>query len=215
MLPTILENKVGHAGSPAVAENAGGFGSFYLGSMPNSPLDGEVFTHNGDPIDFTKLQISGGGSGSPERGGSQSSTWKSLGILLVSSDPSWLPWEPRLLMLMDNYMFECVPDASRIIGFAMLNHAEISSVLLRKLPKDRKTASSDPAASSQILAIQLSYLTESKATANLRRVWIRCPSFQSTADLQDELMKAAEMGLDEIYDFRTANNEDALLSAGE
>lgn len=47
-------------------------------------------------------------------------SWMSLGLLWVSKDPTWRPWEKRLILICDNFLFECLPNASKIVGYAPL-----------------------------------------------------------------------------------------------
>eukprot|EP01041_Mallomonas_annulata_P007680 gene7680-15724_t len=212
-LPTIDEDKIA-----VTTEQESS--SYYVGSLGHASFEEKMYL-NPNTSHSTSISTS-------IRSGT-SSSWRSLGVLLISSDPSWMPWEPRYLVLMDNFLFECQMDASSIIGFAALNNAEISSVLLRKLPrdgnnnsnrKDGTTAtniSQSPAAAAvpeQILTILVSYLSESTPSAPRRKVWIRCSSFQDTADLQDELIRLASLSMEDTYDFNTPDGEDSLLSTG-
>lgn len=52
-------------------------------------------------------------------------SWRSLGRLFLSRDPSWSPWEPKIVYLLDNYLLEATVDGSKVIGFAQLAGAVI------------------------------------------------------------------------------------------
>jgi hypothetical protein len=54
-------------------------------------------------------------------------SWRSLGVLLLSSDPSWCKWEPKIVFLLDTYLIECVNSttAFSIIGYIQLSDSQI------------------------------------------------------------------------------------------
>ena len=60
------------------------------------------------------------------------SSWHSLGQVWLSKDPAWSPWEKKLVLLLDNYLLECMADCSSIIGFAQLTDASVEKLPYRQ-----------------------------------------------------------------------------------
>lgn len=52
-------------------------------------------------------------------------SWHSLGVVWLSKDPSWSPWEAKIVLLLDNYLLECTVDGLSIIGYAQLCKANV------------------------------------------------------------------------------------------
>lgn len=189
----------------------------FVNNLDMSSRYGNVFGNDRRSLDVSNLTDPVILPSSPPRTANRPvSPWRSLGIVLVSADPSWEPWEPRLLIAFDNYLFDCNIDASAIIGFAQLNKSEISSVLLRSSNHSPKQSNipQDPNHVSQVLAIHISYLSQSLTTSIRKKVWLRGQSFQETVDLQDVLTAMAEMTVNEVYDFNATAGENSILSSG-
>jgi len=57
-------------------------------------------------------------------------SWRSLGMVLLSSDPSWCKWEPKIVFLLDTYLIECVNSTTdfKIIGYIQLSDSQIQKI---------------------------------------------------------------------------------------
>eukprot|EP01034_Spumella_vulgaris_P021453 gene21453-27486_t len=64
-------------------------------------------------------------------------SWKSLGLLWLSKDPTWRPWEVKLVYLLDNYLYEVTADGKVIIGFSPLCGATITRQSYRTSKRDK------------------------------------------------------------------------------
>jgi len=144
-MPTIVEGQsetnIQHMANGKDTSNVAG--SYFVGSLTNSPPDLSPNDHtkqnmlstegdmDKDSLRFTQSNISHRIEPSSING-----CWRSLGVHLLTSDPTWVSWEPRLLLLLDNYLFECSPAAPTLLGFAQLNKSDVTNVLLRKVSSD-------------------------------------------------------------------------------
>jgi calcium/calmodulin-dependent protein kinase I len=51
------------------------------------------------------------------------SSWRKLGVWLITQDPSWRPWEQKSLYLFDNFLIEASLDGRTLLGYLPLTGA--------------------------------------------------------------------------------------------
>lgn len=135
-------------------------------------------------------------------------TWRSLGIVLLNKDPSWRPWEYRMVMLLDNYLFECSRDGSTVIGYAQLCGATVT----KQSVKDMSKRPDNPWIQSSIM---ISCRSSSAAQSSSVRFWLTVDNAARLDVIAAMFLGATRLGVDDIFDFnRGSNGEQVLLGRG-
>eukprot|EP01038_Epipyxis_sp_PR26KG_P014930 gene14930-20082_t len=142
------------------------------------------------------------------------SSWKSLGVVWISKDPTWRPWEPKLVLLLDNYLFELLHDGSAIIGYAQLSKASIRKCAYEPFyPRNSNTKSSSPL-KSKVLGIEVKCMTTSAGSGPPATFWM-ITEVESDLDLLlSALLIASYLTLDDMYDFIDDPEQKTLLGRG-
>ena len=176
----------------------------------SSPSTGTTISHS--PIGVPQLSVSFNHTNSSNKS-LRSSSWKSIGILLVTNDPRWNPWAARLLVLMDNFIFECMVDGSTIIGYIPLSKANINVVTLTKniLPKPSEQSdnavrdsngvpiNNNNVTQQYIEVIEISYLKTCDPQSQRAHAFIQFSSKSELLSVLEELVTAASMSLRDQY----------------
>ena len=77
------------------------------------------------------------------------SSWRSLGILWLCSDPKWNQWHPKIVFLLDNYLLECTAIGTAVIGYSQLSGAVIEKKMFQyhaRLPTQKPHKTQVPTA---------------------------------------------------------------------
>lgn len=154
------------------------------------------------------------------------SSWRSLGVLLLSKDPSWRSWEPKTVYLIDNYIFEATEDGSKIIGFAQLCGAKIKKCPFTD-PHGRSHRHSPGIAdladwnSGFVRKEDLSYglvvscSTCSERTSPQVQFWITTAQLQDLDILYSALTRASRLRVEDVFALPDLPEKEGLLGRGQ
>lgn len=132
------------------------------------------------------------------------STWRSLGPLWLSKDPSWRPWDKRIILITDNYLFEVSTrsddesNSLTIIGFACLHGATITNAPCFFQEGEETNA----------LCISCSRSNNE----NSRKVvfWLRCDDAAQMSVIEREIRLAASLEADSLYEMKDSGADAGL-----
>lgn len=132
-------------------------------------------------------------------------SWKSLGTIYMSSDPSRFPWERRRIFLCDNYLFELSSESSQIVGYCQLFGAEVER---KTNPIHTNSASSkDEQLKSSKYMLKVNFLKYSRLDSPKITVWILTGDDSSFKNVENEINKASALTVDSIYDMSGVEKE--------
>jgi hypothetical protein len=93
-----------------------------------------------------------------------SSSWRSLGLLMLSKDPVYHAWEAKHVCLLDNFLVELTTDGSCVIGFTPLCGASVTKLTFSTSQNRRdKLWRHSHNSSSDLTALSESQITTSTA----------------------------------------------------
>jgi serine/threonine protein kinase len=137
-------------------------------------------------------------------------TCRCLGLLYCNRDPTWTPWDMRLVYLLDNYLYEVSNDNEEILGYCPLSGAVIS----------RETCSTSQIPGhdhSQTAALSIKCLmTCSAENANLRSlIFYLRPLLEDDIDvLETVIRRAVNLTIEDVYVFAKGSETETLLGRG-
>ena len=137
------------------------------------------------------------------------SAWRSLGPVWLSKDPSWRPWDRRIILITDNYLFEVSARngdgsaSSTIIGFACLHGATITNAPCF-FQEGEETE-----------ALCISCLRTNSESSRKVVFWLRSDDAAHMNIIEREVRLAASMEADSLYEMKD-NGDSAgdLLGTG-
>jgi hypothetical protein len=157
-------------------------------------------------------------------------SWRSLGILLLSKDPSWRAWEPKHVLLIDNYLFECTADGASVIGYAQLSDASISKCAFTD-PHGRTNSNNITSTASrgtnggksQFIqkmhlgtGLVISYHVSPMDSGAIERFWITTESMHYLDVVAGALLRASKLQVEDIFDFpNDAHGQPTVLGRGK
>ncbi len=137
------------------------------------------------------------------------STWRSLGPLWLSKDPSWRPWDRRIILITDNYLFEVSARngedgaSSTIIGFACLHGATITNAPCFFQEGEETDA------------LCISCLRTNSESSRKVVFWLRSDDAAHMSIVEREVRLAASMEADSLYEMKdNGDNTGDLLGTG-
>ena len=170
-------------------------------------------------------------------------SFKYVGLLYFSKDPSWCPWEYRVGYIFDNYLFECkVINAEKdnlkprqqsssihkIIGFAQLCEAKITRDFTYEdvMVPPSSTAANSSSSSSYIsagsnpsrglLSFKIEFASTSRRSPSmpLACVWVRTLTDDCMEGLERDLREASELTVEGLYEDAPGPIADNILGKG-
>lgn len=158
------------------------------------------------------------------------SSWRALGVLLVSQDPSWRPWETKMVFLLDNFLLEATSNGSKLIGFAPLAGAKIKKCPFTD-PHGRTRGTGNASRNNQrdggsvgrsfnLRQEDLSYglvitcFTKSDRSAAQSQFWITCTELQDLDILENALVRASRLRVEDVFDLPNVDQETSVLGRG-
>lgn len=145
-------------------------------------------------------------------------SWISLGTLYLSKDPSWRPWEQKIVFLLDNYLFECTLDGTNIIGFCHLSNCTIKRVTQRVTRGLKPIKGAVPSASLSLDTIEVllisCYANSNMISSQKHEFWITAPSLHDLDVIHSILNYASKLSIQDIYEFPSLTDDKSVLGRG-
>ena len=160
-----------------------------------------TFNKIADSPEFKRTSLMHNNNNIKVKSSTVGSQWRCLGKVLVSRDPATVQWNPRVLFVCDNYIFECLPESLKIIGFLCLCEATVTVSTFVK--EDTRVLDH---------AVKVVYYPKGTREVAQDSMWFRCVSFEDLNVLSEEFLCMSRLQLTNI--FKVANGAGATLGHG-